>query len=125
MKIGIQGLQETQRANARHIRAVRPNGALADGVKTATMLAQQSAIRKTHVDTGALRASHRMQVAGRRGLVYIDPSAVNPRSGARTSEYGPAEHARGGDHAFYQRVVEEDGERIARAAGEVILRGLR
>lgn len=45
------------------------------------------------------------------GLVYLDPTAVNPRTGQRTAEYGAHEHDRGGSHAFYERTI-ADGEII-------------
>ena len=65
-------------------------------------------------------APDRVRVSGARGRVYIDPSAVNPRSGRRTAIYGPYEHARGGSHEFYGRVVGEQGKAITqRAAGMI------
>jgi hypothetical protein len=123
--ITIRGIQEAQRANLSLIRSVKPGGSLEGAVKTATILAQQSAVRKTHVKTGSLRASHRINLQGLRGLVFIDPGATNPRSGNKPAEYGPMEHARGGQHAFYARVMVEDGQSIAQAAGREYLRGIR
>ena len=64
----------------------------------------------THIDTGALRASHRMEFSSKgktaRALIFIDPTAVNPRTGRRVAEYGFYEHARGGSHAFYGRTFD-------------------
>ncbi|MCH8093069.1 MAG: hypothetical protein IH953_00605 [Chloroflexi bacterium] len=64
----------------------------------------------THVDTGALRASHRMELSSKgktaRARIFIDPSAANPRTGRRVAKYGFYEHARGGSHAFYGRTFD-------------------
>lgn len=115
----ITGLQEAQAMNNRAIAALRPEGALGKAVQAATADVQRWAVIYTHVDTGALRASHRMEVGGVRGRVYIGGGS-NPRSGLATAVYGPVEHARGGSHAFYDRVVSEQGDAIvARAAGLV------
>jgi hypothetical protein len=124
-KIHITGLQEAQRANLSLIRTLQPGGALEAAVKAGTTLAQQAAVRKTPVDTGSLRASHRINIQGLRGMVYIDPSAKNPRSGGKPADYGPIVHARGGQRAFYARVVAEEGNAIGKAARSEYLRGLR
>lgn len=114
MGLTIAGIQQAQQANAALIRAVKPGGAVGRAIQYGTIAAQRYAVGITHVDTGALKASHRMrfEAQGPRGLIYIDPSAVNPRSGRRTAVYGPYEHARGGGHAFYERVIAEQGARI-------------
>lgn len=115
--LGIEGIQEAQ---ARHLRmraALRPGGAISRAVYSVLVEAHRYAVLITHVDTGALRASHRISFdAGRaRGEIYIDPTAVNPR-GQRPAEYGPEEHARGGSHAFYRRTVVERAEPLLREA---------
>jgi hypothetical protein len=70
---------------------------------------------------GGLRAAHRMQ---REGLalwrIYLDPLAVNPR-GQRPAVYGPVEHARGGEHAFYERVELERGQDIGESMGRQLI----
>ena len=124
VKLGISGLQELQDENARSIAALQPGGALGQAVKHVTAGAHRYTVAITHVDTGALRASHRMEVQGLRGRIYIDPTARNPRSGQRTSVYGPFEHARGGEHAFYDRAAEESGPRLVREAQEIIERAV-
>ena len=119
VSLTISGLQEAQAMNNRATAALRPEGALGKAVQQATADAHRWAVIYTHFDTGALRASHRMEVGGVRGRVYIGAGS-NPRSGQATSVYGPYEHARGGSHAFYGRVVSEQGQAIAqRAAGLV------
>jgi|DewCreStandDraft_4_1066084.scaffolds.fasta_scaffold97844_3 hypothetical protein len=113
----IQGLQEAQHANLRRINAMKPGGALGRAVQYTTVSAHRYAVSITHVwryKGGGLRASHRMKVSGLRGEIYIDPTAVNPR-GQKPSVYGPAEHARGGTHAFYARTQREYGLSSARA----------
>lgn len=125
MKVSIQGLQKAQEANMRLLAAVKPSGALGRAVKEGVTLALHRSIARTHVDTGALRASHRGKLENAsRGRVSIDANAAGARRGAKPSVYGPYEHARGGSHAFYQRVEQEDGSTIARAMMTALVRGL-
>ncbi len=102
MRKTIQGLQEALLANQKAIAAVQKDRP----VRYATIEAHRLSVIYTHVQTGALRSSHRMEVYGQRGKVFIDPSAVNPKSGSRPVKYGVIEEARGGGHAFYGRTVE-------------------
>ena len=102
----IEGIQRLQSNNVARIASLRPSGALGQAIQWGTMIAHRYAVVITHVDTGALRAAHRMRVMGAEGRVYIDPAARNPRSGELPMVYGEIEHARGGSHAFYQRTVE-------------------
>lgn len=120
----IEGLQIAQRANLSHLRALKPDGALGRAIKAGTAMAHQAAVRKTHVETGSLRASHRVDMSGLRGEVYIDPNAINPRSGEYVKDYAWLEHQRGGEHAFYQRVQDEEGARIRNAVVNEFLRGM-
>jgi len=103
----IKGLQEAQAANARRIALFKPGGKIQKDIKKVTMAAHRYAVSITHVDTGSLRASHRLEMKALRGRIYIDQSAVNPRSGQKPSVYGFYENKRGGEHAFYDRTVEE------------------
>lgn len=112
VKMTITGLQEAQARNNRRIAALQPSGEFGRAILYATTEVHRYAVGVTHVDTGSLRASHRMEVSGIRGMVYLDPGAANPRSGQRTAVYGPHEHARGGSHAFYQRTISEAGAGI-------------
>lgn len=120
VELSITGIQEAQDANARWMAALKPGGALGRAVQYMTIEAQRRAIALTHVDTGSLRASHRMQYAGLEGRVFIDPGATNPRSRGRTAVYGLVEHERGGEHAFYARVVDEFGPEIMRRAVQMV-----
>ncbi len=124
VKVTIQGLQEAQDRNARRFAAMQPDGKFGEVIKGATVEGHRYAVSVTHVDTGSLRASHRMQMDGLTGTVYIDPSARNPRSGQLTSVYGPHEHNRGGEHAFYTRTRVEAGPRIVKRAQQDMIREL-
>jgi hypothetical protein len=123
-KLSITGLQEAQAHNNRVIAALKPSGNLGKAVQYGTTAAHRYAVGLTHVDTGSLKSSHRMAINGRRGEVHIDPAAINPRSGKRTAMYGFYEHERGGEHAFYQRVVDEYGQQIGAEMQHIVKRGL-
>lgn len=122
----IRGIQEVQQANQQMLAALRPSGALGQAVQGATLDAQRYAITITHVGKyrrgrkyiggGSLRASHRVEMNGKRGRVYIDPDSVNPVTRAKPSEYGVYEHARGYPHNFYERTVIERGNVISQNA---------
>lgn len=115
MPVSIQGIQEAQRDNLKMIRALDPNSGLGRAVQVATIDLQRYVVAITHVDTGTLRASHRieMQMSGSaaQATIYVDPTAVNPRSNKRAEEYSVVEHARGEGHAFYERTYMERGDR--------------
>ncbi len=115
-KITIKGLQEAQAAVLKAIAAVKPAGALGRAVQYMATEAHRMAVSYTHVDTGALRASHIIDYAGpARYIVRLSDSARNPRTGARTSVYGPVEHNRGDSHAFYERTFRNGGQIATRA----------
>ena len=110
--LSIKGLQEAQADNQRRIAMLQPRGEVEAAIKDATIGAQRYAISITHIDSGSLKASHRMKVDGKKGTIYIDPRAVNPRSGQKPAVYGFYENKRGGAHAFYDRTVEEYGGEV-------------
>jgi hypothetical protein len=117
----IKGLQEAQRGNLKAIAAVKPEGGLGRAVRYMAVDAHRIAVANTHVETGTLRAGHRIaQEAPARFRIHIDPSARNPRSGARASVYGVGEHNRGGEHAFYERTFHQ-GSAIADRAARYLL----
>jgi len=120
MYVKIYGIQRAQAAMEKTIAAVKPRNGLGAAVKGATIAGHRYAVGVTHVDTGALRASHTMQIRGAHGQIYISPSARRS-DGGRPAQYGPVEHARGGAHAFYARTVSEGGGAIGQAA----MRGFR
>lgn len=114
VRITITGLQQMQSRNDRRIARLRSSSDLGKAIQGATAEAHRYAVAVTHVDTGSLRASHRMEVNGLHGRVYLAPEAINPRSRQKTSVYGYYEHERGGSHAFYERTVNERGPEIRR-----------
>ena len=127
LQMTIEGIQEAQAACNRALAAVQPRGALGEAVRWGSAEGHRYTVEITHVDTGALRASHRVRFEeGRRwarGRMFVDAQSVNPR-GQRPSVYGPIEHDRGGDHAFYERTQRERGGRILRGMADVVRRGL-
>lgn len=122
--VGIEGIQEVQQANITLINSLQPGGALSNAVRGAITEFHRLALFYTHVNTGALRASHRIQYTG--GLsaeMYIDPSAVNPY-GERPAKYGLEEHSRGGTHAFYDLAFTSNVQKVAEVAGQYYMRAL-
>jgi len=120
--LSITGLQEAQMDNLKRIARLQPDGELGKAIKDTTIGAHRFAVQITHVWKvlgGGLRASHRAEVKGLRGRVYIDPGAVNPR-GQKPSIYGYYENRRGGSHAFYDRTVEEFIPRTENAVLKVV-----
>jgi hypothetical protein len=115
--MSIRGLQQAQAANLKLIAAVKPQGGLGRAARYAAVEAERYAISITHVDTGTLRASHRIDQDGpARFIIHPDPAAKNWRSGSRAAVYGEVENARGGEHAFYERTVSERGSDIGARA---------
>lgn len=124
VKMTITGIQAAQNANIKRIAAFQPRGALGRAMKHAIIGAHRYLVDITHVDTGTYQASQRMDLKGDHGRIYVDPSAVNPRSGQRPAEYAQDEEARGGSHAAYARTVKEAGPRLVKEAIEIMERGV-
>lgn len=122
--VQIRGYEEAQRGVRQTIEAIKPTSGLGRGVKEALLILHRHSVIVTHVDTGALRASHIMDFSGSQGRIFISSSTRNPRSGQPPAIYGPAEHARGMDHAFYERTYMERGDAAAQAGMNMILRAL-
>ena len=120
--ITIAGIQEAQQGNLELIASLEPRGGLGRAVQYATIEAERYSVAVTHVKTGALRASHRIDLNGLRGRVYVDPSSINPRTGERPADYARDEMKRGGSHAFYERTYNEAGRKIAEAAANGYVR---
>jgi hypothetical protein len=125
--LSLEGIQEVQQRNLRRILALKPEGAAGQAVRDAVIALQRYAVQITHVGKyaggGALKNSHRMEIDGMEGMVYIDPSSVSPRRGkskAKPVEYGVYENARGGEHAFYDRTVSEAGPGVSKRATDQI-----
>lgn len=124
-RVRLEGLQEARTRNERRILALRPDGLVEREIHRVTLGALRYATSITHVDTGALRLSHRALYTRGRGMVHISPSTRNPRTGRRPWVYGPYEHERGGSHAFYTRTKEEYGEKEMRRSATRIKAVLR
>lgn len=115
--MNIQEIQEAQAHFNRIMASLEPRSAYGEAIKVAGLGAVHYAEKITHVDTGALKASHRFEMYADEsgGTVFIDPGAVR-KDGKVPSVYGPYEEARGGSHAFYERTVNEAGERLGALA---------
>jgi hypothetical protein len=108
MTIGISGIQAAQRGNAELMAKFKPGGSFSKAIWRITMSLHRYAVSITHVVTGSLRGSHRMKMVDDiTGRIYIDRSSVNPKNRQRPYVYGSYEEERGGEHAFYQRTVDE------------------
>jgi len=108
MTLGISGIQETQRGVNEIMATFKPGGKFSKAIWRITMSLHRYAVSITHVVTGALRASHRQRMASDTiGFIWLDSGAVNPRTHEQPFRYGMYEEARGGDHAFYMRTVNE------------------
>jgi hypothetical protein len=123
MAIKIEGIQEAQKAMLQAAAAAKPDNGPKAAVQAGTIAAHRYATSITHVDTGALRASHFIRLRRTEGQVYINPGARRS-DGARPAEYGPYEHARGGSHAFYKRTAEHGSKQIGDAAFDAFRRYL-
>ena len=122
LKMTITGIQKLQRANSKMIKALEPANALGRAVKLALLSALRYARVITHVDTGALKASHFMMydAGAPSGSIFISPDTRNPRTNEPPSIYGQIEHDRAGTHAFYARVIAERGDRIGKRALKIL-----
>jgi hypothetical protein len=118
----IIGIQEAQAAMLRGVAALKPGGAFGNMIREVTTRAHRYAASITHVDTGALRASHTAEVSGLHGVIYIAPGATRS-DGGRPAEYGLIEHARGGAHAFYERTAAV-GQRIVQESQSALTQGM-
>lgn len=123
---GIKGIQQAQQANLRLMRAIKPQNGLGRGAYKATFSLHRYAVSVTHVDTGALKASHRIgQLGPAKYRIYIDPASKNPRTGELPSIYGITEHRRGGEHAFYEISMRRYALKSAQQGATVIIREIR
>lgn len=119
--VHIRGIQEVQAATLRAAAAAQVSGALGKAVRYATLAAHRYAVAHTVVDTGSWRAAHRVAIHGSSGRIFLDPSAVNPKSGGKPSHYGAfLELSRGGRYAVYGRTVNEAGPQIVQQAGQIL-----
>jgi hypothetical protein len=119
--VDISGIQQAQAAAVQALGALKPTGAFGKAVQYVTGQAHRYATQITPVDTGSWRASHRPEVHGLQGRIFLDPTAVNPKSHSLPSVYGPRlETQRGGRYAVYEHTVEDAGPGLLNAAGQII-----
>ena len=134
MSVTVQGvtLQATVQGDRQAVLAVlsieRQIAGAAPGLSRAVGRGAERAMayarRISHVDTGELQASHRANYASSlRAEVYVDPAVTNIK-GKKPGEYSVYEHGRGGDHAFYARTVNEQGQAILLEAARVFAASL-
>lgn len=125
-RLTIKGLQQAQQANLKAITALSPDGGVSRVLQKMTAEVHSAAVKVTHVDTGALRASHRIDLKRKAtsGRIHISPTAKNRRTGELVSRYAKAEHDRGGDHAFYDIVESRYAPAIIRAGMRLLQREL-
>lgn len=122
IRFSIAGIQEVQAANLRAIHSISPQGSLGQATRHGLAGAHRYLTAITHVDTGAYRASHRMQyhASGPWGEIFVDPAATNPRTGRKVRSYAKYEEERGGSHAAYERTVTEAGPEILRQMAAIV-----
>ncbi len=107
----IGDIQKIQMFQRHILEQIQPQGAYGKAIKGMAVLGQNYAMRVTHVDTGALKNTHMVEVEGLQGSIHIDPYARRG-DGRSPAQYGPHEHNRGGGHDFYKRTVDEQGQQI-------------
>lgn len=120
----ITGIQELQAANLRRFAALRPTGAVGRALKWGTACLYNHLVAITHVDTGSLKGSRRLEIVESRSRLFTDPSTVNPRSKVRPVVYDEYEEARGGEHAAWQRTYREKGPYVVTRMSAIIVEGL-
>ncbi|MBW2559221.1 MAG: hypothetical protein JRE40_00050 [Deltaproteobacteria bacterium] len=112
--------------NLKFIDSLRPSDRIGKGILAALKLVHRMAVANTHVDTSALKHSHRIDFSHSskeaEGNVYVS-DITNPKHALSTLLYGPIEDDRGGDHAFYGLIYNNEGERIAEEAAVHMMRG--
>jgi hypothetical protein len=115
------GLTEAQQSLYSAARALSPSDGLGRMVQNVSLQAYRFLMTQTHVDTGSLRGSERVeQEIPARWMIYIDPSATNRLSGLAVSRYAEVENARGGEHAYIDNTVEQQQAFIDRAEHEIL-----
>ena len=120
------GQEELLKAIDQIVEGMRGSAAMGRAVQSVTRGALAYAKQITHVITSGLQTAHRATIEltnEPRGVIFIDPSSVNP-VGERPYIYGPKEHGKGGEHAFYARTVAEAGQALVVQGINEMVRGL-
>lgn len=120
--ITIQGMQEAQAANLKIIAALSPKGAVGIATQEMTIRAFRWVVTMTHVKSGALKSSRRMDVQELKGIIYTE-SGRNPK-GQNPRGYDVPEQARGGSHQTYVNFMANQAHIIGRLGVVTMLRNL-
>ena len=100
-------------------------GAFTQAIKEAGEEALDWSRVLTHRWSGTLAASHQLVITDRGFGARIEVGDLIAPNGASTLDYGPVEFRRGGEHAYYQRVIDEHGDEITAKAVAMLERGIR
>lgn len=124
MEITLIGDKTLQEVLNRIQGKLRPDGLLGDIVRWAVDQLDFYAEGITPVDTGSWQASHRTACTGLEGRVFVDPTAVNVRTGVAVISYAGAYESQGGAYAVYRRTILEAGPRVGAESIERLIGGL-
>lgn len=122
-KITIEGLQQAQAANLKIIAALQPKGAVAEATQEMGIRAFRWVVTQTHVETGTLRASRRLDIQPLEAIIYT-VAGKNPISGKSARAYDVPEQARGGTHQTYVNFIATQALAIGRMGMITMLRNL-
>lgn len=124
--IEFRGWNQAIAENLTFINSLKPSSRIGKGVLAALKLVHRMAVANTHIDTAALKMSHRIDFGytsrEAEGNVYVS-DITNPKHHLSTLLYGPIEDDRGGDHAFYGLIYNNESERVANEASVHMMRG--
>ena len=111
----IEGKEEVKAELDKAAKVASQGGQMQQAVGIASRRARAYAVEVSHVWTGALKASHTIEQTGAHAEIYPSPAVINPRTKRSPAEYGPFEHRKGGDHAFYARTMDHSDDIAAPA----------
>lgn len=122
-KITIEGLQKAQAANLKMIAALSPKGGVGQATKEMGIRAFRWVVTQTHIKTGTLKASRRLDIQPLSAIIYTT-SGINPKTGKNARGYDVPEQARGGTHQTYVNFIATQGFAIGRMGIITMLRAL-
>jgi hypothetical protein len=119
----ISGLQEAQYWNQQELANLKPDGGFGQMLQQLTADMERYLISIVHVITGTYRAAQEIvpDLDNLRMTMQTAEGAENPVNHAMAADYGYDEEMRGGDHAAYQRTVDEALEDAFSNAAHLIL----
>ncbi len=122
-KITIEELQQAQAAMLKIIAALQPRGAVGKATQEMTIRAFRWVVTQTHIKTGTLKASRRMEVHELKGIIYT-VVGINPKTGKSARAYDVPEQARGGSHQTYVNFIATQALAVGRMGIITMLRNL-